>query len=372
MMRKGASSVTLRRRPTSDGGAALYLDIYDRGRRRTESLRLHLVPENGRVEREMNRETLRAAEAVRDRVATDLRNGRLGIAGETHHVGLFDYFEKLCAERLGTETKANWGNWRSCLKHLHEYEKDDSVELCDITPAWVVGFRDFLDREAVGRSGRPLALNSKESYLRKLKACLRQAHEEGLTDGNPLLGVKGFGVEESRRMYLTAEEVKMLADTECPSEKVRRAFLFSCLTGLRRSDIQKLTWGEVHKQGGYVRLMFRQRKTGGIEYLDITGQAASLMGERGRPGDLVFPKLPHPTETNNALRLWAARAGIGKDITFHCGRHTFAVMMLELGTDIYTTSKLLGHRSLATTQIYAKVLDRSKQEAVGRIPDFGL
>lgn len=64
------------------------------------------------------------------------------------------------------------------------------------------------------------------------------------------------------------------------------------------------------------------------------------------------------------------RAGIHKDITFHCGRHTFAVMMLDLGTDIYTVSKLLGHRELSTTQIYAKVLDKNKQAAVAKIPDI--
>lgn len=57
-------------------------------------------------------------------------------------------------------------------------------------------------------------------------------------------------------------------------------------------------------------------------------------------------------------------------VLFHCGRHTFAVMMLDLGTDIYTVSKLLGHRDLSTTQIYAKVLDKNKQKAVKQIPQI--
>jgi site-specific recombinase XerD len=64
------------------------------------------------------------------------------------------------------------------------------------------------------------------------------------------------------------------------------------------------------------------------------------------------------------------KAGITKDVTFHSGRHTFAVIMLDLGAEIYTVSKLLGHKELKTTQIYAKVLDKKKQEAINLIPDI--
>ena len=63
-------------------------------------------------------------------------------------------------------------------------------------------------------------------------------------------------------------------------------------------------------------------------------------------------------------------AGITKDITFHCSRHTFAVLMLNFGADIFTVSKMLGHRELATTQIYARVLDKKKQEAMKLFPEM--
>lgn len=99
------------------------------------------------------------------------------------------------------------------------------------------------------------------------------------------------------------------------------------------------------------------------------------MGERGEDDEHPFGDIHSTGCTNEVIKRWVLRAGIKKDITFHCGRHTFAVMMLDLGTDIYTVSKLLGHRELSTTQIYAKVLDKNKQAAVSHIPDvreFGI
>jgi len=150
---------------------------------------------------------------------------------------------------------------------------------------------------------------------------------------------------------------------------VRRAFLFSCLTGLRRSDIERLTWGDVQQQGDFVRIVFRQKKTRGQEYLDITPQAVAYMGERQAEDVRVFP-LPDVKYANAHVKTWAQAAGIEKHITFHCARHTFAVLMLDIGTDIYTVSKLLGHREISTTQIYAKVLDKNKQAAVLKIPQI--
>lgn len=378
MATKSKEPIRLRRRlQEGTGRASLYLDIYIDGRRSYEYLHLYLVPEKSRADKEANRKTLALAEAIRAKRVVELQNGEFGFRDQfKEETNFYDYYVRLCEERLGEDSRGNWGNWRSCLKHLGIYDpRLRQRTFKDITPDYIRGFKDYLEREACAwssdyrnRSEHRLSRNSRVSYFNKLKACIAQAYDERVIATNPLRGIEGFKPEEGKRMYLTIEEVRRLAATPCDYDSVRRAFLFSCLTGLRRSDILKLTWGEVHTQGEFTRLIFKQKKTGGQEYLDITPEAAELLGERGRAEEHPFKDIHSPSCTNKTLQIWCLRAGIDKTITFHCGRHTFATMMLDLGTDIYTVSKLLGHRELTTTQIYVKVLDKNKQAAVARIP----
>lgn len=376
-MKTPKEPIRLRRRKMATGNESLYLDIYINGQRSYEYLKLYLVPEHTRADKEKNKETLQFAEAIRAKRVVELRNGEFGFKSMYKEDTLFyPYYRAMCEARLGAESRGNWGNWYSCLHHLKIYDGNENLTFKDITTEWVQGFKDYLENDAKAWSHdfrkrldyHPLARNSKLSYFNKLRACLNQAFEERIIQYNPIRGVENFKQEEGTRMYLTVEELQQLVQTDMDHPELRRAFLFSCLTGLRRSDIAKLTWGEVHQQGAFVRLIFKQKKTGGQEYLDINEQAAELLGERGNPQDKVFPYMISPESQNKLIQQWVYKAGINKKITFHCGRHTFAVMMLDLGADLYTVSKLLGHKQIGTTQIYAKVLDKNKQAAVKSIP----
>lgn len=370
--------IKLRQKKIADGNVSLYLDIYRNGKRTYEFLKLYLIPERTKEDKEKNRQTLQLANAVKAQRIVELQNGEFGFKAEFATDTLFfDYYRAMCQKRLGAESRSNWGNWFSCLHHLKRYEKNERITFAEITPEWVEGFRKYLDDDARAwehdkrkrNKEKPLARNSKLSYFNKLRACLNQAFEDRIMPINPCRGVENFKAEEGTRMYLTIDEVRKIAQTDCEYPRIKDAFLFSCLTGLRRSDIERLRWGDVFQQGDYTRIIFRQKKTKGQEYLDITDQAAALIGKRGDPADLVFEDIHSPTCTNRAVQEWVLRAGINKKITFHCGRHTFATMMLDIGTDIYTVSKLLGHKELSTTQIYAKVMDKNKQAAVSKIPD---
>lgn len=360
MARKTKEPIKLRRRAMSSGNISLYLDIYINGRRSYEYLKLYLVPETNRAAKEANRQTLLLAEAVRAKRVVELQEGKFGFANTSKRNTLFiDYYDRICAQHRS----ANGGlhtNWDSVRTYLAQYCRA-KLTFNDVTTEWVRGFRDFL-------TSTTLAPNTRAEYFNKLRACINKAMTDHLLTSNPLVGVEGIRGEEKERVYLTLDEVKAMAMTPCRRPKLKRAFLFSCLTGLRKSDIEKMRWMEVRQEGEFTRIVFRQKKTGGQEYLDISPEAVPYLGERARDDDFVFNGFHYTSYMVKALREWAQRAGVNKPLTFHSARHTFAVMMLELGADIYTVQKLLGHRLITTTQIYAHIRDKKKQEAVALIP----
>ena len=368
--------VKLRKRKMASGNTALFLDFVENDERVRESLGLSLLAGTTPQVREKNRRTMLKAEEMRLEKEKQLFNGvkkREDLGPKTPFLA---YYREMVEDRHGNpDSQGNWGNWRSCLRYLEVYCSEKTT-FADITPKFVQGFKNYLDnvekdthkvgmkRVRTGFVG--LSQNSKVSYFNKFKACLNKAFKEHVIDYNPAEVVKGFKPSDTERQYLTAEEVKSLAETQCKYPELKRAFLFACFTGLRKSDITTLTWSEVQKFGDYTRLVFKQKKTGGQEYLDIPTVAEQYLGERGdaHSTDLVFPMFRYSSETSLELRRWALCAGITKDFTFHCSRHTFAVLLLNSGADIYTVSKLLGHRELQTTQIYAHVLDKKKQDAI--------
>ncbi|MCB0537648.1 MAG: integrase catalytic domain-containing protein, partial [Bacteroidetes bacterium] len=96
-------------------------------------------------------------------------------------------------------------------------------------------------------------------------------------------------------------------------------------------------------------------------------EARKLLGEKGADDERIFPNFKYGNWNKTLLKEWLWEAGIKKKITFHCARHTYATLQLTMGTDIYTVSKLLGHRNLSTTEIYAKVINEKKVEAANKI-----
>lgn len=355
--------IHLRQKKLSNGNISLYLDIYYNGRRQYEFLKLYLIPEHDKKAKLRNEGTLRLADAIKAKRIVEIHNGTFGF-GNKSKTFLVPYIESFIMSKNNSGTRKTYKN---------VYIKANEFFGCSfvletITTADIRAFFDFMARsQNHNDNSKTLSRTTLHSYCNVFKTFLNQAAKDGLVSSDIYKGVSIVSKSESVRQYLTIDELQRLSKTEI-NKPYKRAFLFSCFTGLRKSDITKLVWGDVSDQDGFTRIVFRQRKTHGLEYLDISPQAKLLMGERKKDCDKVFNGFSQGCGSGEILRNWARSVGINKPLTFHSARHTFATMMLTLDTDLYTTSKLLGHTDVKTTQVYAKIIDKKKQEAVTKIP----
>jgi integrase len=369
---KGIIKVKLREKPLKNGQKSLFLDFYPpiynidkkkETRREFLSLYLHGKPKTNE-EKDFNKQTMGLAESIRSQRQLAIQSGHYGfLSNDKLNHDFVEYFKNLTEKRKGS----NHDNWISALNYIEKFT-DGKLKFADLNESWCNDFKEYLLSAPSKRSAKTtLSQNSVVSYFNKFKAALKQAHKDGylLTDLNER--IESVKSEETERAYLTIEELQLLVDTDCPMPILKSAALFSALTGLRFSDIQKMTWGEVqHTESGYF-LRFQQQKTGGFETLPIAEQAFDLLGGRGKDEEKVFEGLQYSAWTNINLIKWVAYAGIKKDIHFHSFRHTYATLQLSFGTDIFTISKMLGHKDLKTTQIYSKIIDKTKREAADKI-----
>jgi len=278
-----------------------------------------------------------------------------------------EYFDKVTAKRHANSSTSILINWQRAVEFLKQFA-GNTLMFSQINNRMAEEFKIFLLSAPLGgnKTGT-LSQNTASTYFSIFKAALKQAFVDGYLTVDLSAKIKGIQDQESRREYLTIDELNTLAATPCERDVLKRAALFSALTGLRHCDIQKLQWQEISIDGNQAKLNFTQQKTKGIEYTPISEQALQLCGEPGNPEQFVFEDLPDPSWISRPLKQWVGAAGIKKKITFHCFRHTFATLQLSNGTDIYTVSKMLGHTNVKTTQIYAKVVDEKKNKAAQAI-----
>lgn len=367
-------TIKIRQRKPKDGQIRLFLDIYNpnaKKARTNKTLDLFLYENPTPTQKKSNKETMDAAEKIRSKYTLELAYDNNGLSDlntkDKSSIDFIDYF--LEQTEIRYESKNNYGNWDSVHKHLQKF-CPDGIPINQVDAKWLTDFKNYLQYSAKKKSNEPLSQSSLHSYFNKVKACLNQAHRDELIIKNPSHIVKGFKEGDVQREYLTFEELQKAVEIDCAIPNMKTAFIFSCLTGLRWSDIVNLTWGDLQhsESDDYWFIRFRQQKTKGAETLPIQLQARNLLGDIGDKDERVFKGLKYSAWHNLKLQQWMMKAGISKTITFHCARHTYATLQMTNGTDIYTISKLLGHRELKTTQLYAKIIDQKKIKASNAIP----
>lgn len=274
------------------------------------------------------------------------------------------YFRKITLTNHYNCSSAIVVSWNRTGDLLTKFANNKPMPFSSINTKLLEDFKRFLLISQQGGNKRGVISQTTAShYFSILKAALKQAFVDNYLSIDIAAKVKNIPTNSVRRNYLTKEELNTLANTPCDRPIMKRAALFSALTGLRHCDIQKLRWSEVQQYGNGYRLNFTQQKTKGVEYMPISEQAYQLCGTPAEADKLVFEGLPDPSWISKPLERWIKSAGITRKITFHCFRHTFATLQLAGGTDIYTVSKMLGHTNVKTTQIYAKVVDELKEKA---------
>lgn len=363
--------VRLREKELANGVRSLYLDIYVNGKRSYEFLKLYLIPETNPQAKVQNENTMRAANTIKLNRILEITNNKAGLKNTSIRAKILlkDWMEtfRQAQEQKGVKDQKLIHNTVHALTAYNI-----NVAMRDVNRDYIIGLTNFLRNDYRSPRGKKLKDYSVINYLGCLRNALNMAVREDVIADNPIMKLSAqdkVKAPESQREYLTVEEVQQLEAADSPYPHIKQAFLFACYTGLRCSDVRSITWGKIVKDGEKYRLHTVMFKTKRPFYIPLSKKAMQWMPERGDKTDdeLIFENIPVQVNTKLYLQPWLDKAGITKPITFHCSRHTFGTMMLTLGADIYTTSKLMGHTKVEVTQIYAKIINKKKDDAVSLI-----
>jgi len=372
--------VKVRFKKLADGNQSIYLAWWDSSREKWqyEFLKLYLKPETTQEAKTENENTLRKAVTIKSRRIDELQNAAHGLSNHSARskVNLLEYINTLAEKK---RSKAGGGNrttadtYVALAKQITAYSGAKTT-FKQVNRSYCQGFIEYL-RAVENRNykGGLLKENTQFGYVRSFEHVLNCAVLDEIIVVNPFKQLQPEDKPKKHRAeicYLTADEIKKLENADFPvTPIVKKAFLFSCYTGLRISDVRGLTWGKMQKDyENKVFINYVQKKTKKQEYLPVPQIALKYLPERGKAkdGDTVF-KIPDGSYCNKMLKFWSAAAGISKHLTFHVARHTYATLLLSLDIPIETISKNLAHSEIRTTQIYAKVIHKSQREAVDKL-----
>lgn len=364
-----------------DGNRSIYLDFYEKGRRRYEYLKLYLVPETDAQAKIQNKNAMDKAIEIRakrllgespDAASVENGNGDILISEWTR-----TFLER--QKGLMSLSQAYIRHLMTIVKFVNdylEYIRKPDLRMSDFDKDFYTGFMDYLANVYVSTNHpnhvRGLSKGTLYMYQCKLNTMLNEAVRDGVIICNPYHSVEpGTRLKRHKddRDFLTADELQALIAAKTGTPDVKRAFVFCCYTGLRHSEISVLTWGNIQNtQFGLSIHIDAVEKTDKPLDVPLGRHALEWMPERNgaKDTDKIFP-MPNAGACNRALKVMAKNAGIKKRVCYHTSRHTFATLAMSVTKDVATVSKLLNHSDIATTQVYAEVLMDDKVTAVNKL-----
>ena len=369
--------VRIREKVLGDGTISLYLDMYHKGNRKKEGLKLYIIPETTPAAKLQNKNTRRLAEQIKAQRILDIQKDGLVDWDKLKksRITLVSWLEDFvtCEAQLSPSGVISKRNAKVRVEeYLASIGKPDK-RLSDVDREFCRGFVAFLRTCKSHRGKETISDTTARLLMSRIAAAMNKAVVEGLIPSNPFRALEAKEkpkIAASRREFLTVEELKVLINTPCRCDIVKRAFLFSCFTGLRYSDMKSLLWSEVHTaaDGKTLYIEHRQVKTKKTVTIPLSDEALRWMPKQQEGVDQVFHELKISTGTvEDVLKEWMKDCKIDKHITYHCSRHTAATTLLTLGANLYVVSKLMGHSSIQMTEVYAKIVDQKKVETMNLV-----
>jgi site-specific recombinase XerD len=354
--------VIIRERRHPSGHISLTLDITSGGKRSREALGLILTGDKHK-----DRETRRLAEEIRVKREYEL-NSNIYSVGSTNTLRLsfYAYAETVLEGKYSLGTQQTY---RRALQHLRDFDRDSELRFKAMTATYLRGFHRYLLQR--------VSESSAAAYFFKIMSILRHALADGIIPSLPRVQIKTPAKIRTIK-YLELHEIQALARTECSNKNIRNAFLFSCFSGLRYSDLVALRWDNMKD----AQLSIIQKKTQELLFVDMGKAALKILEKQSTvlksdksarehvEGTVFY--LPRQSTVDKALKKWARDAGLNRTISMHTARHTFGTLAVSCGIDILTVSKLMGHTSIETTLIYAKLIDPVRKMAVEKLPTLDL
>jgi integrase len=369
--------VRIREKVLDGGTISLYLDMYHKGNRKKEGLKLYIIPETTPAAKLQNKNTRKLAEQIKAQRILDIQKDGL-VDWEKlkkSRTTLLSWLEDFvtCDEKLSPSSVRPKRNAKDRVKeYLASIGKPDLL-LSEVDKEFCRGFVAFLRTCKIYKGKKTMSDTTARLLMYRIIEAMNKAVVEGLIPSNPFKALDSKEkpkIRTARREFLTVEELKVLIKTPCRYDIVKKAFLFSCFTGLRYSDMKSLRWSEIHTTAdGKARYIeHRQVKTKKTVTIPLSDEALRWMPEQQEGIDQVFYELKiSPGTVEDVLKEWMKDCKIDKHITYHCSRHTAATTLLTLGANLYVVSKLLGHSSIQMTEVYAKIVDQKKVETMNLV-----
>lgn len=377
--------VEIKVRMLTAGNRSLYLEYYETGFRKRENLHLYLVPDDAPNARMLNEQTYRKAQEIQaQRILTPPSFEKKKQRKENEAVKTMTWLQ-WCDDYV--QCAMLNGNCQKMIQHkdvvrrrieafLKRAKKTD-VLLKDVDRDLVSGLfgymrNNYRNRKQIKANGGKLAAYTLVLFEETVKAFFNKAVRDGLMASNPvqeLTREERFHAPDKHREYLTADELKRFLSVEPQTymeEVVQRAFGFSCMTGLRLGDMQRLRWSDIKDVNSVQTVSVIQHKTKRPVAVPLNALALSLLPPRPENGEdgIIFPLVKKPNNVAKYVRRIKDKAGIEKDFTYHSSRHSAATLAITAGAELYSVSKILGHGSIASTQVYAKVNMEKKVEVM--------